>query len=181
MNGGQPLTEKDLQLAIYNFRHRRVAYPTLLTNVHYWHWESDALYITDDYYFHEFEIKTTHADFLNEFKHKVDKLIAIEAGQGPTLFYYVCPPGIIKVEEVPRWAGLCYVEETYGCYEHEPPRILTLEIIKKAPRIATQRTTPTLDWKDLLGKLTRRYWDYKLGIENQKYYEKVRDGTKPNN
>lgn len=96
-------------------------------------WESDYLAISKGGRVYEVEIKISHADFLNEAKHK-DKKLQLLGGSivteedfygfkpldydrhmpKPNYFYYVCPQGVIAPEEVPEFAGLLYITDGDG-------------------------------------------------------------------
>lgn len=77
-------------------------------------WESDYMAISRSGYTYEAEIKISHNDFLNEAKNKKRKLSVLRGereGKRPNYFYYVCPTGIISVEELPDYAGLIYIND----------------------------------------------------------------------
>lgn len=54
-----------------------------------------------------YEVKVSRSDFLREAKKPVKQVPALRVSN---LFYYLTPPGIVKVDEVPPWAGLMEVE-----------------------------------------------------------------------
>ena len=151
------LTEADLQLAIHHYRACIQAFPIILTNIYFWYWESDAIYITADGYVQEFECKISHSDFLADAK-KETKHVHMANGRGPSHFWYVCPPGIIPVDEVPEHAGLFYTHQPKPCPYSEETRPLTLQMIKKAPRIKSEPIREN-KWRELLSKACVRYWD----------------------
>ncbi len=105
--------------------------------------ECDFLSITKSGFLHEYEIKTSLADFKADFRNKPDKhkrmkgvpvsfgryrrdekldLVRAEDGkyifdegqeiQKPFVnyFWFVCPEGLIKEDEVPDYAGLIYIK-----------------------------------------------------------------------
>lgn len=77
-------------------------------------WESDYMAISRSGYTYEAEIKISHNDFLNEAKNKKRKLSVLRGEREekrPNYFYYVCPTGIISVEELPDYAGLIYIND----------------------------------------------------------------------
>ena len=80
---------------------------------------------------------------------------------GPAEFYYVCPPDIIGVDEVPDYAGLLYTHERDGRYEGDPRRILTLELIKRAKR-RPSKPISSEKWQTLTGKAIDRYWSLRM-------------------
>lgn len=87
-------------------------------------WESDFFAVSHSGYGVEFEIKTSVSDYRADFKkikHKV--LDRSKKGFCPNKFYYVVPEKLIKISDIPHYAGLIYVS-AFG-----------LEIIKQAPFI----------------------------------------------
>lgn len=76
-------------------------------------WECDILEVTKAGYTHEYEVKISRADFkADSLKQKDDdnKYDVLQAGQRVNYFSYVCPPGLLAIEDVPEWAGLIYVD-----------------------------------------------------------------------
>jgi len=84
-------------------------------------WECDVFELTTAGYYREYEIKVTRPDFLNDAAkerfsqadrlddRKVEKkhdLLMAHDPRGPVQFWYVVPEGLIKLREVPEWAGL---------------------------------------------------------------------------
>jgi len=74
-------------------------------------WEHDVISLSENGMLYEFEIKVSRSDFLKE-KRKGLKWeiysIPIHA-QTPNYFFYVCNNGLIKLDEIPEFAGLIYV------------------------------------------------------------------------
>lgn len=88
-----------------------------MENLIVFNWESDSLFITRSGYIYECEIKISRGDFKQDFK-KQKKHLILEGKdnteQSPNYFYYVVPKDLIKVEEVPEYAGLIYVDVIYN-------------------------------------------------------------------
>lgn len=105
-----------------------------LQNVFIWDWESDYFCITTSGYTVEVEVKISRSDFKADSKKaqkhfilknmskdlvtmpvysymKDASAIAIIKPKGPNKFYYCCPEGMIKPEEVPEYAGLLYYRQ----------------------------------------------------------------------
>jgi len=101
-------------------------------------WETDFLVVQKNGYCYEIEIKISRSDFFNDFKKKNKHLILNEGVYmkkkyryhtdaetkkriseqyydptewkfRPNKFYYCVPEGLIKVDEIPDYAGLMYV------------------------------------------------------------------------
>lgn len=94
-----------------------------LSNVYVFkhNWESDFFIVRQNGYCIEFEIKISRTDFFND-KKKVDKHLILETGKSiryniqeqhdfkPNKFYYVVPDNLITVDEIPKYAGLLYID-----------------------------------------------------------------------
>jgi len=150
------LTEKDLQLAIYYYRDNIQPNPIMLPNVYLYFWESDLIYITNDDYVYEYEIKLTKGDFKADAKKETKHRILAHQG-GPRLFYYVCPHGLINKDEVPEYAGLIYVSYNNLLKTKILNKKYTIKIIKQAPARSSKKISK--NQKDsLLKKATIRFW-----------------------
>jgi len=62
----------------------------------------------------------------------------------PNQFYYVVPEGLVQRPELPKYAGLIYVNEKGG-----------IHIVKRAPGLSKSRK---VNWQVLAAKASRRYW-----------------------
>lgn len=104
-----------------------------LQNVFIWDWESDYFCITASGYTIEVEVKISKSDFKADAKKAQKHFILKNAmkemvtmpGQTfgnisqvyfikprtPNKFYYCCPEGMIKPDEVPEYAGLLYYRQ----------------------------------------------------------------------
>lgn len=99
-----------------------------------WIWfECDVFVVTGDGYSIEYEIKLTVSDFKADrrkaWKHR--RLAGEYEGRfRPTRFFYVVPRGLIKLVDIPDYAGLVYVEiigEPPSCHEC---------VVREAPRLS---------------------------------------------
>lgn len=95
--------------------------------------ECDVLAVTRSGYATEYEIKRTRSDFFADFKKPKHREMKKGSGGKISRFYYVCPKGMIKLDEVPEYAGLIYVFDYYGTP--------TATIIKNAPRLNAKKLT----------------------------------------
>jgi hypothetical protein len=106
-----------------------------LQNVFIWDWESDYFCITTSGYTVEVEVKISKSDFkadskktqkhfilknsakelvtmpMTSYEPEKYSTIAVVKPIGPNKFYYCCPEGMIKSEEVPEYAGLLYYRQ----------------------------------------------------------------------
>jgi len=152
-------------------------YEMVCANAYVFGWESDVYAITKKGYAVEFEVKISKADFKKDFekeKHLHFKGIGVSErkyirGYGfqetgkmkvlpnrgmPSRFYYVCPTDLIKVEEIPKYAGLIYVDtEYYG-----------IEIVKTAPRIHSEKVEESI-YKYLCKKMSWRLYKAQSEIQ----------------
>jgi hypothetical protein len=108
--------------------------------------ESDYLALTNKGYIEETEIKTDHWDFERDFKDRGNKMrrheVLSELGDLPMMqkkmpnqFYFACPRDVIKLEEVPEYAGLIYVDYSTKLV-HGHKQLKTI-VVKKAPILHT--------------------------------------------
>lgn len=116
-------------------------------------WESDFFVQKENGYCYEFEIKITRSDFFADFKKKTKHDI-LQTGTHtvysgirehkyrPNKLFYVVPINLIKVEEVPKYAGLMYVED------------YTVITVKEAPFIHKEK----LKFEDKLCHKFYHYW-----------------------
>lgn len=164
----EKITAKDIDLALTHWRYTDPG--MIASNIIYFQWESDFVYLTKTGYLNEYEIKISRGDYKADFK-KVDKHELLKSrkvpiypatwrqGYGynpedepryvyrnyiPNYFWYVCPWNMIKENETPPYAGLIY----YGTDK-------MIYIIKKAP-ILHRLTGP--DVKEKIYKTS--YWKY---------------------
>jgi hypothetical protein len=126
-------------------------------------WECDVFEVTESGYFREYEIKISRSDFradkdkiksrwdghLGIFGESVTTVKQQEIGKthGPRQFWYVCPEGLIKVEEVPQWAGLIHM------MRNSSSRLSEWEI-KRAPNLHSEK----FDEKRMLHAKGICYW-----------------------
>jgi hypothetical protein len=145
------LNARDIQARLMVERYRR---NFVLPNYtpHGWY-ECDVFELTPAGYMREYEIKLTKGDFKadaekckrgrgrfvdgfwygNELERKHHRLAARDIG-GPSLFWYVCPEGLIALADLPEWAGLMEAVEWQG---HRRPWKCHLTVKREAPRLHT--------------------------------------------
>ena len=137
-------------------------------------WESDYLAITKGGRVYEVEIKVSHADYLNEAKHKEKKMQLLDGSiiteeefcgfktfngdqpmPKPNYFYYVCPQGVIAPEEVPEFAGLLYITDDDGFITVKPAP----ELHRKKHAFPVESLRDKFYWG--MWNWIRRYWSKK--------------------
>ena len=116
-------------------------------------YESDLLSITTSNRLYEYEIKISRSDFKADFnkknKHWMYQRAKEYAGNVaalriPSCFYYVVPDSLIRLEEVPPYAGLIYICDRRFAH-----------IVKRAPKLHSDtvaqyvkdKIAVTLMWK----------------------------------
>lgn len=145
-----------------------------MENLTVYSWESDSLSVTKAGYVYECEIKISRSDFFNDKKKKrkhqilegtysltrYDKTYPMR----PNYFYYVVPEGLVKVDEVPPFAGLIYITEIYPY----------VKIAKAAPKICDDKIDE--DALNLKEKFYYNYinWKYKAEEEYENTIENLR-------
>lgn len=117
-------------------------------------WECDVFMMTKSNYFYEYEIKLSRQDFLKDkFKErkkyewgksgtfnvstlKKHNMLLNRDTKGPSVFYYVVPAGMIKMNEVPEYAGLIeIIQNDWG---------ISFSNAIKAPRLHSVKTDETV-------------------------------------
>lgn len=133
-----PLTEAKIVALLMRDRKQRSFIIPRYTPQNWW--ENDVFEITPAGYWREYEIKLTRADYRRDVQKKNEKWQGwqqprlteskhelLTAGErGPCQFYYVAPVNVLKVEDMPEWAGLIRVM-------NDGPRLWE-SIAKEAPR-----------------------------------------------
>lgn len=76
----------------------------------------------------------------------------------PHQFYFTVPAGLVKLEEVPDYAGLIEIKDGY------------CEIVRRAPYLHKTK----MDLTKILLKKYYNLWQYRSGGDMDKYYECVR-------
>ena len=83
--------------------------------------EIDVLSILKSGYIVEYEVKISRSDFKADAKKSKWKWFRMKKeDRTPNYFFYVCPHGLIQVEEIQDFAGLIYAHDNH------------LEVVKKA-------------------------------------------------
>jgi hypothetical protein len=107
---------------------------------HEW-WEADISEVTKAGYLREYEIKTSRSDFLRDGKKKQwrsgrtkHQLLAEHDVRGPVQFWFVAPEGLLKLNEIPAWAGLIEIIKAANGNLMEVERIT-------APRLHGERAS----------------------------------------
>lgn len=170
---------KEIQNTLYHTLRVR-GHWAIAPNIFIFPWESDLFSILKSGRSCEFEIKTSRSDFRADFKkvakHQIlktgsrppdymEKLWLARGTPGinikldengmvacprPNYFWYCCPKGLIKPEEVPEYAGLMYITGSY--YQND---------VKKPPLLHKDTYDPR--WIErLLTAINFRYWDYRI-------------------
>lgn len=94
-------------------------YPFQIPNAFMYAWESDYWVLSARGQTKEFEIKCSFADFKKDAKKDKHKECT-----GANFFYYVCPDGVIPIDEVPSKYGLMYVyDERYAAIVKRPRKL----------------------------------------------------------
>lgn len=128
--------------------------------------ECDVFSAAKSGYTYEFEVKISRADFKKDTekgmtiyrrsdftKHSIFDLC--QDDRVPNYFYYVCPVSIIKIIELPKWAGLIYIEKDGTMME-----------MKKAPLVHKRK----MDLEPIKKKVLRLYQERKyLGCARMTY------------
>lgn len=159
------MTARDIQRRlIYDLHRRNFVVPNFTPSGWF---ECDVFEITKAGFFREYEIKLSRSDFFadaNKFKEKWQfdftpgqpstsrtvkeptKHSQLASGRpsGPCRFWFVVPLDLVKVEEVPAWAGLmtCYTPE--GNEKKHIMWRVVLNTVKQAPVLHRRKIDPAI-------------------------------------
>jgi hypothetical protein len=144
------LTEREIQYRLWYYRACISSNLFVVPNASIWYWEADLIHVTPSGFATEWEIKLSRSDYRADFKKQFKHQILSGEHQpdcGPKYFYYACPAGLIRPNELPKYAGLFYIYDG-----HELPRLII-----PAPR---RKVKPMTDKQKirLYEKGLRRYW-----------------------
>jgi len=147
-------------------RQFRSRYDVISPNFYSENWfEADLFCVSRAGHFHEFEIKISRSDYLADFKKarrfqfqgpmKKKHVVLAEMQKqktplyyGPRCFSFVCPEGLISVDELPAYAGLRYVSPD------KRRRIIT---VVKAPTLKAAPVTRH-GVQSVMTSFYHRYW-----------------------
>jgi hypothetical protein len=88
--------------------------------------QQDLLSVTGRGLVIEYEVKISRSDFRRDakkWKAVAFDNVEVYAQNLPNRFFYVCPEGLIKVEELPAYAGLWYIIDGNPVIQKEAPLI----------------------------------------------------------
>ena len=154
--------EEDIQITLSRYFMSQSNIKYIAENLYIYTWESDLWIMTKSDITYEFEIKISKADFKNDFKHKTEKHALLENKNNhlikPNYFYYAVPENLIKVEDVPEYAGLIYLTDIYPYFE----------IVKQAPKLTDSKHNEKE--LNLLEKFYYNYRDWRRKTLNERIY-----------
>ncbi len=146
------------------WRRNRIA---VIANWYAFHWyEADVFSVTNSLYGHEIEVKISRSDYARDFREKRYKHLVL-AGDMPSggktvprTFSFATPPGLVKVSDVPDYAGLIYVDlEAEKSWDQ-------ITIIKKPPLLKHARKLGEDQFKSLLRRYTWTYMRHRAMQRN---------------
>lgn len=118
-------------------------------------WEADLIRLTPSWIASEYEVKVTRADFLAD-KRKTSKHEILSGRRAtqkprPNFFWYVTPPGLLDVFDIPSHAGL-------------------IEVSGRRDRFAVKLRAPRIHSEPMPGRIAAyvmrgvsvRYWESRL-------------------
>lgn len=104
------MTEKDIQciLAPDMLKRQDLVFPN--TKAIHKRFESDLVRVTKSGIVYEYEIKCSRSDFYADFKKVRKHILLKQAKTKINYFYFVCPYGVIPLQDVEAPYGLIYVK-----------------------------------------------------------------------
>lgn len=148
------MTTKEVYNHLRNYYQERVYY--YVENIYCfdsYYKETDLLLVQNNKYCIDIEVKTSRSDFLAD-KKKIHKHSILKNGyftvdyryggkyevnesiytnNRPNKFFYCCPENLIKISEIPNYAGLIYVLESGEIKKIKEAKFLHKEIIEIEP------------------------------------------------
>lgn len=123
-------TEASILKAVHNYFSSTYKYCLKNSFVFRYDWESDYFCVNREGYAFEVEAKISKADFRNDVKKEKHKLFNenLDKRLLPNKFYYAVPKGLIEEKDIPKYAGLIYVDGSHAT------------IVKRAPFIHKTKT-----------------------------------------
>lgn len=123
-------TEATILKAVHNYFSSTYKYCIKNSFIFRYDWESDYFCINREGYAFEIEAKISRADFKNDVKKEKHSLFKENNKKRltPNKFYYAVPRDLIKEDEIPKYAGLIYIDGSHAT------------IIKRAPFIHKVKT-----------------------------------------
>lgn len=128
--------------------------PIQVTNYNSLGFEADVLMVTKSRVVYEYEVKTSRADFKRDFSKVVKHRIYSDSRphlvksrnypRKPNHFYYVCEENLIKLTEIPKYAGLIYITKEGK-----------IKTVKKAPKLHSYKFPDNMVW-NIASTLTAR-------------------------
>lgn len=168
------LTQYNIQKALMQDNDRDLA----IVNHYPYNWfECDFLKITNSGYMYEYEIKLSRSDYnadkrkkqydnkKQDYVTKHDKLRNGDTN-GPSKFFFVVPTDMIKVDEVPEFAGLIYASTSIE--GHSSYLMVRLTVVKEAPRLHKTKWDMSRIWKLAKAYQYRYLTNYFYNIDEDK-------------
>lgn len=142
---------KDIQIAVAkNEISKGNVVSENFTALNFFEGEMDIISILKSDYIHELEIKVSRADFKKDCQKKKWKYFDnITTGRIPNYFSYVCPEGLIKLEELKPFMGLSYYKDGQIIQIRKPT---LLHKSKKNMRDLYRKICTVSNWKIYYGK-----------------------------
>lgn len=116
-------TEQSMLKAVHNYFSNDYKYCLKNSFVFRYDWESDYFCVNREGYSFEIEVKISKSDFKSDFKKEKHKLFVDKNYKSvlPNKFYYAIPKGLIKLEDLPSYAGLIVVDGSHAKIEKRAP------------------------------------------------------------
>jgi hypothetical protein len=155
-------TEATVLKAVHNYFSSGYKYCIKNSFIFRYDWESDYFCVNREGYSFEVEAKISKADFKNDVKKEKHKLFDDNPAKRllPNKFYYAVPRDLIKEEEIPKYAGLIYIDNTHAT------------IVKRAPFIHKIKT----DYRKIL--CDKFYYQWLSDKKKVHYMEYELEGAK---
>ena len=125
--------------------------------------EADVLMVAKSGFAYEYEVKTSRSDFKKDFskvakhKHLQNPKVPLRGKRGyplaPNYFYYVCVDGLIRKDEIPKYAGLIHIVAGIPVIMVRAPRLHSHKLTEHLK----QRIGTTLSFRSIFGSSYLRH------------------------
>ena len=155
---------------------RKTPNEIVIPNYYFGRYEMDVFRLTPTGYVTEYEIKTSRADFKNDFKKSRRVYFSQKMGDSTEIlkheeiekgshkankFFFVVPKGLINVDEIPKNCGLIYYDEN---------RSDKFEVIKAA-KFINKNNFFEEGFKDLVKSLS--YREFAIRVKNIRLMKRI--------
>lgn len=154
--------ENNIALSLYSYLNSKRGHDVVIPNFFLGDYECDMVKFHDSGLISEYEIKISRSDYRKDFTKKKNgkyKHKELASGLLPTnKYYFVVPKDMVKIDEVPTYAGLIYITPSGST-----------SVVKPAPFLHKNKYMDSIEkYKKLVVKLSFREMTWRQKYETLK-------------